>query len=87
MGPMPGKDRLVPLDVKVVSEEKLDGYVRKKITFAVETGDRVPAWLLIPERRRRRPRPRSACTRPSPSARTNRSASASRKRSSRRCTS
>ena len=50
MGPLPGPDRKVPLDVKVVSEEKLDGYVRKKVTFAVEKGDRVPAWLLIPTR-------------------------------------
>ncbi|MBX3400201.1 MAG: alpha/beta fold hydrolase [Gemmataceae bacterium] len=55
MGPMPGKDRLVPLDVKVVSEEKLDGYVRRKITFAVEKGDRVPAWLLIPNGAKKNP--------------------------------
>jgi dienelactone hydrolase len=48
MGPLPGPERKVPLDVKVISEEKLDGYVRKKVTFAVEKGDRVPAWLLIP---------------------------------------
>lgn len=48
MGPLPGPDRKVPLDLKVVSEEKLDGYVRKKLTYAAEKGDRVPAWLLIP---------------------------------------
>jgi dienelactone hydrolase len=48
MGPLPGADRKVPLDPKVVSEEKLDGYVRRKVTFAVEKGDRVPAWLLVP---------------------------------------
>jgi acetyl esterase/lipase len=48
MGPLPGAERRVPLDVKVTSEEKLDGYVRKKLTFAVEKGDRVPAWLLVP---------------------------------------
>lgn len=48
MGPMPTADRKVPLDVKVASEEKLDGYVRRKVTFAVEKGDRVPAWVLIP---------------------------------------
>jgi dienelactone hydrolase len=48
MGPLPGDDRKVPLDVKLVSEEKLDGYVRKKLTFAAEKGDRVPAWLLVP---------------------------------------
>ncbi len=48
MGPMPGADRKVPLDAKIESEEKLEGYVRRKVTFAVEKGDRVPAWLLIP---------------------------------------
>lgn len=48
MGPLPGGDRKVPLDVKIVSEERLEGYVRKKVTFAVEKGDRVPAWLLVP---------------------------------------
>ena len=48
MGPLPGPDRKVPLDAKVEGEEKLDGYVRRKVTFAAEKGDRVPAWLLIP---------------------------------------
>ncbi len=48
MGPMPGAERKVALDVKELSAEKLDGYTRKKITFAVEDGDRVPAWLLVP---------------------------------------
>lgn len=48
MGPLPGADRKVPLDVKQLGEEKLDGYVRRKITFAAEKGDRVPAYLLIP---------------------------------------
>lgn len=55
MGPMPAKDRVVPLDMKLVSEETLDGYIRKKITFAVEAGDRVPAWLLIPDGEDKRP--------------------------------
>ncbi len=48
MGPLPGADRKVPLDPKQESEEKLDGYVRRKVTFAAEKGDRVPAWLLVP---------------------------------------
>lgn len=48
MGPLPAADRKVPLDVKQLGEEKLDGYVRRKITFAAETNDRVPAYLLIP---------------------------------------
>ncbi len=47
LGPLPDSSRKVSLDVKVVTEEKLDGYVRKKISFAVEKGDRVPAWLLL----------------------------------------
>ena len=47
-GPLPGGERRVPLDVRVVSEAREDGIVRRKITFAVEPGDRVPAWLLLP---------------------------------------
>ena len=48
MGPLPGDDRKVPLDLKVLSTEKLDGYTRQYITYAAEKGDWVPAWLLIP---------------------------------------
>ncbi len=48
MGPMPPVDRKVPLDLKVHSEEKLENHVRKKISFASELNDRIPAWLLIP---------------------------------------
>jgi dienelactone hydrolase len=48
MGPLPAADHKVPLDVQVVSEERLDGYVRKKLTYVAEAGDRVPAYLLIP---------------------------------------
>ena len=48
MGPLPAADRKVPLDVRVAAEEKFDGYVRKKLTYAAEAGDRVPAYLLIP---------------------------------------
>ena len=48
-GPLPGGERRVPLDVQVVSTHQEPGFVRKKITFATEPGDRVPAWLLIPD--------------------------------------
>jgi dienelactone hydrolase len=48
MGPIPGSDRRVPLNVEVHSEEAGDGYVRRRISFAAEPEDRVPAWLLIP---------------------------------------
>ena len=49
MGTLPDSDRRVPLDVQTVSTEAGDGYVRQKISFATEPGDRVPAWLLIPD--------------------------------------
>jgi acetyl esterase/lipase len=48
MGPLPGPELKVPLDVKIVEEVTLDKFIRRKITFAVEQGDRVPAYLLIP---------------------------------------
>ena len=35
--------------MQVVSTQAGSGFVRKKITFATEPGDRVPAWLLIPD--------------------------------------
>src|SRR5579872_1674211 len=48
MGPLPGDGRKVPLDVKIVETTETKTYVRKKLTFAAEKGDRVPAYLLIP---------------------------------------
>ena len=48
MGPMPPDSRKVPLDVKIEGEETLPRVIRKKLTFAVEKGDRVSAYLLIP---------------------------------------
>jgi dienelactone hydrolase len=47
MGPLPS-DHKAALDARAMSVEKLDGYVRKKLTYAAEAGDRVPAYLLIP---------------------------------------
>jgi fermentation-respiration switch protein FrsA (DUF1100 family) len=52
MGPLPDETRKVPLDVKVTEEKKIGKYVRKKLTFAVEKGDSVPAYLLIPTERK-----------------------------------
>lgn len=48
MGELPTPDRRVPLDIQIISTTAADGYVRQKISFTVEPGDRVPAWLLIP---------------------------------------
>jgi dienelactone hydrolase len=52
MGPLPDASHKVPLDVQVSEETKTDHYLRKKLTFAVEKGDRVPAYLLVPLERR-----------------------------------
>ena len=48
-GKLPGGERRVPLEVKFEGEFRETGYVRKRISFATEPGDRVPAWLLIPD--------------------------------------
>ncbi len=51
MGPLPGPDKRVPLDPQVVQEESTEHYVRRKLTIAVEPGDRLPLYLLIPKQR------------------------------------
>jgi dienelactone hydrolase len=38
-----------PLDAKLHSEEDCGGYVRRKVSIAVEPGERMPAWLLVPK--------------------------------------
>lgn len=37
------------LEAKTISEEKLDGYLRRKVSIQVQPGDRMPFWVLIPE--------------------------------------
>lgn len=49
MGPLPSPDRLAPLDWKILETHKEDGFTRHKIEFQSEPGDRVPAWLTIPD--------------------------------------
>lgn len=48
MGPLPGAERRVPLDVKELQSETLPKLVRKKITYAATKDYRVPAYLLVP---------------------------------------
>jgi dienelactone hydrolase len=48
MGPLPGPSRRVPLDVRLLEEVKTPKYIRRRISFAAEPGDRVPAYLLVP---------------------------------------
>ena len=49
LGDRPDPSRRVPPDVQVVEETHGRGLRRRKVTFAVEPGDRCCAWLFIPE--------------------------------------
>jgi dienelactone hydrolase len=48
-GPLPGGERRVLLDMRIEAEFRETGFIRQKISFATEPGDRTPAWLLIPD--------------------------------------
>jgi len=50
--PLPGKEKRVPLDVQVESEERTPAFIRRKLTYAAAPGERVPAYLLLPLGRR-----------------------------------
>ncbi|HOD52244.1 MAG TPA: alpha/beta fold hydrolase [Candidatus Hydrogenedentes bacterium] len=50
-GPLPPRENLLPLDIQVEEEQEFPKYVRRKITFAVESWDRLPACLLLPKGR------------------------------------
>jgi dienelactone hydrolase len=52
MGPLPDRSHQVPLDISIKEEQTTNRYLRRKISFAVEENDRVPAYLLIPRDRR-----------------------------------
>src|SRR5262245_10641755 len=47
LGPAPKKP--VELDVKVEENEKQDGYTRQLVSFHSTDGDRIRAYLLIPD--------------------------------------
>lgn len=49
MGPWPGDEKRVPLDVDVIQEVDCGTYVRRLITYASEPGSRVPAYLCLPK--------------------------------------
>ena len=49
MGPLPGREKRCPLDLRIEQETDCGSYVRRSITFASEPGSRVPAYLLIPK--------------------------------------
>ena len=49
MGPLPGREKLCPLDMRVEEEVEAGSHVRRLITYAAEPGGRVPAYLLVPK--------------------------------------
>jgi predicted dienelactone hydrolase len=49
MGPVPGRQKRCPLDVRIEGETDEGSYIRRYISYASEPGSRVPAWLLIPK--------------------------------------
>jgi dienelactone hydrolase len=49
MGPLPDATKKVPLDAQIAEEKKTEHWVRKKLSFATEKDDRVPAYLLLPQ--------------------------------------
>jgi pimeloyl-ACP methyl ester carboxylesterase len=48
MGEMPDPKRKVPLTTEVVEEVKTERFTRQKITFSVESDDRLAAYLFLP---------------------------------------
>jgi dienelactone hydrolase len=63
MGPLPGPERRLPLEVEYLASETTQRYVRHRITYQAEPGDRVPAYLLIPHELDR-PAPAVLCLHP-----------------------
>lgn len=49
MGRLPERDDLPPLDVRVGETVEGEGYVRQTLSFVAEAGDRVSAYLYLPE--------------------------------------
>jgi dienelactone hydrolase len=50
-GPMTDQQKRVPLETQVLETVALPKVTRKRITYAAEPGDRVPAYLFIPTER------------------------------------
>ncbi|GBD35490.1 hypothetical protein HRbin36_00602 [bacterium HR36] len=48
MGPLPKHDISLPLEIQVSEEVRTKSYVRRKITYQAEPGDRIPAYLFVP---------------------------------------
>jgi dienelactone hydrolase len=46
---LPGPERRTALEVQVSEETNAEKYIRRKITYLAEPGDRVPAYLYLPK--------------------------------------
>lgn len=50
MGPLPGPQKRCPLDVEFIQSTRLaDGITRHQLTYQAEPGDRVPAYVFVPQ--------------------------------------
>ena len=49
MGPLPDRNNLPELDVRVTETVQVDGLTRIKMTIAAEEGDRLPLYLFLPQ--------------------------------------
>jgi len=49
MGPLPGKEKRCPLEVKISGEIDCGTYIRQLLTYVSEPNSRTPAYLLIPK--------------------------------------
>ena len=49
MGPLPGREKRCPLEMKIESEVDSGSYIRRFITYSSEPGSREPAFLLVPK--------------------------------------
>jgi dienelactone hydrolase len=47
-GPLPGREKRCPLDVRIEERNDCGSYEQRLITYSSEPGSRVPAYLLIP---------------------------------------
>ena len=61
MGPLPHPAHREPLDVRVESEVRAERYVRRKLSYASVSGERVPAYLLLPTGPDQGKRPAALC--------------------------
>ena len=48
MGPLPGRERWCPFDLRTRQQTNCGSYTRLLVTYASEPGSRVPAYLLVP---------------------------------------